>query len=98
MAGSGCTAQALSLPANYQVSLLETGCCGMAGSFGYEQEHYALSMQVGELALFPQVRKLPEAALLVAPGTSCRHQVLDGTGKKALHPAEVLYGALKKNT
>ncbi len=97
LAGSACTAQALSIPSNYQVSLLETGCCGMAGSFGYEQEHYALSMQVGELALFPQVRKLPEEAVLVAPGTSCRHQVLDGTGKKALHPAEVLFEALKKN-
>ena len=98
LSGAGFTAQALGIPANYQVSLLETGCCGMAGSFGYEEEHYALSMQVGELTLFPQVRKLPEGAVLVAPGTSCRHQVLDGTGKKALHPAEVLYGALKKNT
>jgi Fe-S oxidoreductase len=54
-------------------------------------------MQVGELALFPQVRKMPEGAVLVAPGTSCRHQVLDGTGRKALHPAEVLWEALKKN-
>ncbi|MEY4134154.1 MAG: FAD-binding and (Fe-S)-binding domain-containing protein [Saprospiraceae bacterium] len=97
LSGAGFTAQALSLPANYEISLLETGCCGMAGSFGYEEEHYVLSMQVGELALFPQVRKMPEGAVLVAPGTSCRHQVLDGTGRKALHPAEVLWEALKKN-
>jgi len=98
LSSAGYTAQALSLPANYQVSLLETGCCGMAGSFGYEREHYALSMQVGELSLFPQVRKLPESAIVAAPGTSCRHQILDGTGKQAMHPAEVLFFALKKNT
>ena len=96
LSGANFTAQALSLPANFMVSLLETGCCGMAGSFGYETEHYALSMQVGELRLFPQVRQAPDNALIAAPGTSCRHQILDGTGKKALHPASILYQALKR--
>lgn len=97
ISNAGLTAQALSLPAHYQVRFMETGCCGMAGSFGYEKEHIELSMQVGELTLFPQVRQAPEHALIAAPGTSCRHQILDGTGRRALHPAEVLYSALNKN-
>jgi len=67
----------------------------MAGSFGYEKEHYELSMRVGELLLFPAVRKAGEEVLLSAPGTSCRHQIKDGTGRKALHPVEVLFAALK---
>jgi Fe-S oxidoreductase len=67
----------------------------MAGSFGYEQEHYDLSMKVGELVLFPAVRSTPADVILAAPGTSCRHQILDGTGRKALHPVEVLWDALK---
>ena len=66
----------------------------MAGSFGYEKEHYELSMKVGELVLFPTVRKQPQDVIIAAPGTSCRHQVKDGTGRKALHPVEVLYNAL----
>jgi Fe-S oxidoreductase len=67
----------------------------MAGSFGYEKEHYELSMKVGELVLFPAVREADKEAILVAPGTSCRHQIGDGTDRKAMHPVEVLYGALK---
>ncbi|TAE48429.1 MAG: hypothetical protein EAZ89_15295, partial [Bacteroidetes bacterium] len=74
-----------------------SGCCGMAGSFGYEAEHYDLSMQVGELVLFPAVRSASEDTLIAAPGTSCRHQIADGTGRKALHPVEVLWGALKES-
>jgi len=84
----------LSLPKNYSVEVIPSGCCGMAGSFGYEKEHYELSMKIGELVLFPAVRKAPENTIIAAPGTSCRHQVKDGTGKKALHPVEVLYDAL----
>jgi len=84
----------LSLPQNYTVETLPSGCCGMAGSFGYEKEHYDLSMKIGEMVLFPAVRKQTEDTIIVAPGTSCRHQVKDGTGKKALHPVEVLYKAL----
>ncbi|MCX6946100.1 MAG: FAD-binding protein [Opitutales bacterium] len=86
--------QALSLPANYQVQIIPSGCCGMAGSFGYEAEHFALSQQIGELVLFPAVRATPEDTLLVASGTSCRHQIKDGTHRRALHPAEVLHAAL----
>ena len=84
----------LSLPRNYSVEVIPSGCCGMAGSFGYEKEHYDLSMKIGELVLFPAVRTAPENTLIAAPGTSCRHQVKDGTGKKAFHPVEVLYDAL----
>ncbi|GAC1444521.1 MAG: FAD-binding and (Fe-S)-binding domain-containing protein [Sediminibacterium sp.] len=84
----------LSLPENYTVETIPSGCCGMAGSFGYEKEHYALSMQIGELVLLPTVRKQPAETIIAAPGTSCRHQIKDGTGRKALHTVEVLYAAL----
>ena len=68
----------------------------MAGSFGYEEEHYEVSMKIGELVLFPAVRKSKKEAIIAAPGTSCRAQILDGAGREALHPVEVLWGALKK--
>ena len=84
----------LTLPENYSVETIPSGCCGMAGSFGYEKEHYELSMKIGELILFPTVRKQAADVIIAAPGTSCRHQVKDGTGRKALHPVEVLYEAL----
>ncbi len=89
------TKKILSLPENYTVQLIPSGCCGMAGSFGYEKEHYQLSMEIGELVLFPTVRKLDEQVLIAAPGTSCRHQIMDGTGRKAQHPVEILWEALK---
>jgi Fe-S oxidoreductase len=66
----------------------------MAGSFGYEKEHYRLSMEIGELVLFPAVRCLPASTLVAAPGTSCRHQIHDGTGRQALHPIQILREAL----
>ena len=88
--------QVLSLPLNYKVQLIPSGCCGMAGSFGYEIEHYDLSMEIGELVLFPTVRQQSEEVIIAAPGTSCRHQIKDGTGRKALHPVEVLWEALLK--
>ncbi len=72
-----------------KVELIPSGCCGMAGSFGYEKEHYEVSMDIGELVLFPAVRNLKNG-IIVAPGTSCRHQIKDGTGGGAWHPAEVL--------
>jgi FAD/FMN-containing dehydrogenase/Fe-S oxidoreductase len=84
----------LSFPENYKVEEIPSGCCGMAGSFGFEKEHYELSQKVGELILFPAVRNASEDTIISASGTSCRHQILDGTGKKALHPAEILYDAL----
>ena len=84
----------LSLPENYTVEIIPSGCCGMAGSFGYEKEHYDLSMKIGELVLFPSVRSADDNTIIAAPGTSCRHQVKDGTGRKAKHPVEILYEAL----
>ncbi|MGB0525691.1 MAG: FAD-binding and (Fe-S)-binding domain-containing protein, partial [Flammeovirgaceae bacterium] len=89
------TKKMLELPKNYKVHLIRSGCCGMAGSFGYEKEHYDVSMKVGELVLFPTIRKQPEEVLIAAPGTSCRHQIKDGTNRKAYHPVEILYGALR---
>ncbi|GAB3640414.1 FAD-binding and (Fe-S)-binding domain-containing protein [Spirosoma arcticum] len=87
--------KALSLPKNYTVQLIPSGCCGMAGSFGYEAEHYDISMQIGELVLFPTVRQQPDDVIIAAPGTSCRHQIKDGTSRRAKHPAEILFEALK---
>jgi Fe-S oxidoreductase len=87
----------LSLPENYSVKVIPSGCCGMAGSFGYEKEHYDISQKIGELVLLPTVRSQPEEVIIAAPGTSCRHQIKDGTGRKALHPVEVLYEALADN-
>ena len=89
------TVKMLSLPQQYQVTVIPSGCCGMAGSFGYEKEHYDLSMKIGNLVLFPAVRKVSDQTIIVAPGTSCRHQIKDGTGRTAVHPVEVLYDALK---
>jgi len=86
--------RALELPAKYNVRLIPSGCCGMAGSFGYEVEHYETSMKVGELVLLPVIRSLPDEVIVAAPGTSCRHQIHDGTGRQALHPAEILFDAL----
>jgi len=84
----------LSLPENYQVNEIPSGCCGMAGSFGYEKEHYDLSMKIGELVLFPTIRKANKNTVIAAPGTSCRHQIKDGTQKTALHPVEILWEAI----
>jgi Fe-S oxidoreductase len=88
------TVQLLSLPRNSSVETIPSGCCGMAGSFGYEREHFELSMQIGELVLFPAVRAAASDVIIAAPGTSCRHQIKDGTGRTALHPVEILHAAL----
>ncbi|MBN7812531.1 FAD-binding protein [Algoriphagus sp. H41] len=88
------TQRLLSIPEHYTVETIPSGCCGMAGSFGYEAEHYEVSQQVGELVLFPAVRKAEADTLIAAPGTSCRHQIADGTGRKAKHPVEILWEAL----
>jgi FAD/FMN-containing dehydrogenase/Fe-S oxidoreductase len=88
--------QILSLPKNYTVEIIPSGCCGMAGSFGYEKEHYEVSQKVGELVLFPAVRNKAKETIVAAAGTSCRHQIKDGTSEVALHPVEILYGALIK--
>lgn len=88
------TQKMLSIPSNFKVSEIKSGCCGMAGSFGYEQEHYDVSMKIGELVLFPDVRNSDHNTIIVAPGTSCRHHIYDGTGRKAFHPVDVLYDSL----
>jgi Fe-S oxidoreductase len=85
---------------NAKVNVIPSGCCGMAGSFGYEKEHYKTSLEIGEMVLFPSVREIENGKLkiensvptyVVAPGTSCRQQILDGTGIKVVHPLEILY-------
>ncbi|MDG1106173.1 MAG: FAD-linked oxidase C-terminal domain-containing protein [Cyclobacteriaceae bacterium] len=88
------TKKILSLPSGHEVHMIPSGCCGMAGSFGYEKEHYALSMKIGELVLFPTVRDQPREVEIAAAGTSCRHQIKDGTGRIAKHPIAILYDAL----
>ncbi|MBT9483410.1 FAD-binding and (Fe-S)-binding domain-containing protein [Sediminibacterium sp.] len=84
----------LSLPKNYTAEIIPSGCCGMAGSFGYEKEHYDVSQKVGELVLFPAVRNKAKDTIVAAAGTSCRHQIKDGTQVEALHPVEILFEAL----
>jgi len=88
------TVRMLSLPAGHKVEVIPSGCCGMAGSFGYEAEHFEVSQQIGELVLFPAVRAAGPDVVIAAPGTSCRHQIKDGTGRKARHPAEILHDSL----
>jgi FAD/FMN-containing dehydrogenase/Fe-S oxidoreductase len=85
----------LSIPENYTVEEIKSGCCGMAGVFGYDKKHYDLSMKIGEMVLFPAVRNAEPGTIICAAGTSCRQQIWDGTGVEALHPAEVLLAALK---
>jgi Fe-S oxidoreductase len=83
------TVEALQLVPGLEVQPLDTGCCGMAGSFGYEHKHYDLSVQIANLALLPALAAAPDATV-VAPGTSCRHQIMDLAGREARHPLEVL--------
>jgi FAD/FMN-containing dehydrogenase/Fe-S oxidoreductase len=84
----------LKLPENYKVTIIPSGCCGMAGSFGYEKEHYEVSMQIGEQTLFPAIRSALNDVIISANGTSCRHQIKDGTQREALHPVTILRSAL----
>ena len=97
--GVGKCAEMLELIPGVKVNVIPSGCCGMAGSFGYEKEHYKTSMAIGEMVLFPSVRKAIEDkkknVIVAAPGTSCRQQILDGTRVKALHPIEIMYNCLK---
>lgn len=97
LVGISKTAEMLHLLSGARVHVIPSGCCGMAGSFGYEKEHYRTSLQIGEMVLFPAVRKAMGSchsdapAFVVAPGTSCRQQILDGTGVHAVHPIDLLY-------
>ncbi len=84
----------LNFPENYSANEIPSGCCGMAGSFGFEKEHYDLSMKIGELVLFPAVFHSHSDTIIAANGTSCRHQIKDGTNREAKHPVEILFEAL----
>ena len=95
LSGTHASFQALNFPENYSVTIINSGCCGMAGSFGYEKEHYDISMQVGEDTLFPKIRNTPKEIEIVAAGTSCRHQIFDGTQRIAKHPITYLKEALR---
>ena len=88
------TFDVLNIPENYKVSIINSGCCGMAGSFGYEKEHYELSMKIGSQRLFPAVCKSSNETIIAANGTSCRHQIYDGTKRQAKHPVTILKEAL----
>ncbi|MDN3723509.1 FAD-linked oxidase C-terminal domain-containing protein [Aequorivita sp. SDUM287046] len=94
LSNSKVTFDILNLPKNYKPTLIPTGCCGMAGSFGYEKEHYNVSMKIGELKLFPAIRKADIDSIIVANGTSCRHQIMDGTQRKSFHPITILKNAM----
>jgi Fe-S oxidoreductase len=85
---------ALSLVPELKVEMIESSCCGMAGAFGYEAAHYEASMKMAEFSLLPKVRAADDDTLLIADGTSCRHQIADGAGKEAVHVAQVLARAL----
>lgn len=88
------TFDVLNAPKNFSVTIIPSGCCGMAGSFGFEKEHYDVSMKIGELKLFPTIRKTEETIIIAANGTSCRHQIKDGTSRNAYHPVTILKQAL----
>jgi len=96
ISSSSCTIEMLSIPPNYKVTEIASGCCGMAGSFGYEKEHFDVANNIGEMVLFPAVRNANENVIIAAPGTSCRHHIKDGTGRTARHPVQILYEALRK--
>ena len=94
LSNSAVTFDILNFPVNYKPTIISSGCCGMAGSFGYEKEHYEISMNIGEQSLFPAVRKSSPETIIAANGTSCRHQIFDGTKRTAKHPVSILREAL----
>ena len=94
LVGTASSLRALRLPPGYQVELVNSGCCGMAGSFGFEREHYDISMKIGEQVLFPAVRAKDPDWEIAVMGVSCRQQIEHGTGRRARHLVEVLRDAL----
>ena len=93
LVGTAAAERCLALP-GHTVETVDSGCCGMAGAFGYEAEHVALSLAMAERRLAPAVRAAEESTIIAAAGTSCRAQIADTTGRRALHPAEILCAAL----
>jgi FAD/FMN-containing dehydrogenase/Fe-S oxidoreductase len=98
LAGTESSMTALRLTTDFPVKEIDSGCCGMAGSFGYEKEHYDLSQQIGEQRLFPAVRQAGPEYDIAATGVSCREQIVHGTGRTARHPAEILWEAVDKKS
>ncbi|MBP9502288.1 MAG: FAD-binding protein [Candidatus Promineofilum sp.] len=98
LVGTGPAHRILSLPVNYTVEEVDSGCCGMAGAFGYEAEHYDISMRMGERRLLPAVRAAASETIIVTAGMSCRHQIAHGSGRAVLHPAQALQLALRRET
>ena len=94
LVGTGDAEAALNLPPGYSAEIIDAGCCGMAGSFGFEKEHYDVSMQIGEDRLFPFVRSAPSGVEIAVTGVSCHQQIGDGTGRPARYLVEVLADAL----
>ena len=88
------TLQMLNLLPDVQIEAVDSGCCGMAGAFGFEKEHYQISMAMGQRRLFEAVNVKEENWQIIAPGVSCRQQIEHGTGRSARHPVEVLAGSL----
>ena len=95
LGGTKASVRALSLPPGYKVSEIDSSCCGMAGAFGYEAEHYAVSLKMSEHKLADAVRSASADTLIVAAGVSCRQQIAHVTGRTALHPAEAIWQALR---
>jgi Fe-S oxidoreductase len=94
LGGTGAILELLRMAPGLEVSEIESGCCGMAGAFGYEKEHYDLSLNVGKDRLFRAIQAVPDAEI-AAPGTSCRQQVRHGTGREARHPVQILAEIMK---
>lgn len=92
---NGALKKMLEIPSGFKATEIISGCCGMAGSFGMEKQNYELSMKIGEMILFPYIRRLLDGTKVAMAGTSCRQQVFDGTGKRAEHPVEILHKALQ---
>jgi Fe-S oxidoreductase len=95
LVGTNPSQRTLTLPPGYTVDEVDSGCCGMAGAFGYEVEHYDISMAMAERRLLPSVREQSQDTLIAAAGVSCRQQIKHGTGRQALHPAQILRAALR---
>jgi Fe-S oxidoreductase len=95
LVGTEAALNTLNYPAGYDPKLIDAGCCGMAGSFGFEKEHYDISMTIGEDRLFPAIRSAAKDVVIVVTGISCKQQVEDGTNRKAKYFSEVLSDALE---
>lgn len=97
LAAMGSVEKTLSLVPGLYVETIESTCCGMAGAFGYEAEHYDISVKIGEIDVLPAVRAVKNDVMIVSDGTSCRHQIRDGAGRQPVHVARILADALREN-